>query len=238
MKYHLADSDLAIGIDFMVNGDAVVPEVDSVKATLRGQDGTPKSGWNNKAITTLDTSTSVSIVVEASANAVVTSPESRVLVVTFLHQGSQYEIRRTYMVTEWLNIAATPDQVRAYYGLTSREIPDEDVCFERLFFKLTKDIDRADLDALFADSETALDANRLLVLMSCAEMVPSLQLRLKQSERSDQVQYLRLFKLDFDRITKDIAGEIASLLDDLAITDEVQPVLLALSQPTDPVTGV
>lgn len=241
MHYYEADKDLSLGIDFMVNGDFVVPEIGSVKATLRTQTGAIRPEWDAVVQTTTAETTSLAILIPAVDNAIIgTMPEARHLQVDFIYNNQQYSIKKSYYLIEWLGITATAKDVRDYYGLTTREVSDEDVSFERLYFTLAKETGLVDLAELFSNAATHMDANRLLVMMAVYEMIPSLQLRLRQSERSDQVQYLRLFRLDFDRITKDVAGEIASLRTALGLSSgdtELAKSLLLLSQPTDAITG-
>jgi hypothetical protein len=241
MRYYEADKDLSLGIDFKVNGEFVVPVLGSVKATLRTQSGAIRPEWNNVVLTTTEETTSLSVAIPAEDNEIADEmPEARHLSVDFVFNNQQYNIRQSYYLIEWLNISSTTQEVRDYYGLTSREIADEDVSFERLYFTLAKEVGLDDLAELFTNVATNLDANRLLVMMAVRELIPSLQLRLRQSERSDQVQYLRLFRIEFDRITQDVAGEIASLRTALGLGEgdvETSKTLLILSQPTDVITG-
>lgn len=240
--YELAGEDVAVLIRYMANGDYVVPDVGSVTYTVRDNAGQPITDLIDQPITVDETTTQSVITIPAIKNAITADIENRFVDVKFSSGEAPYRVRVVYKLTQFLNFTASPADVRSWMGCNSNELEDADIDMVAAYFKAgdllsTDDAPNLFTDALATGGLDGLNANQAIVYVATLQAIPSLQLRIAQSETNGVLKYSRIAKLDFNKLQKDTADRLAALAEDVAGAAFVTPDLLILSVRTDPITN-
>lgn len=232
MLWFLSGDVVAIRLDFIVDTVPVVADTNSLTYWVRDSAGTILSGPTTPSVTGA-TSLSVSI-----TNGTVTSVEKRSVDYKFIVNGMTYRRVIHYLLTPWVNFTAVPAEVRAYLGISVAELPDEDVDLLTAYLELCDRVTKTALDTELAQTGIrGRRANRAVMLQAAIDAVPSLQLRLAQSEQSDTDVFERLAGVDLNALAMGASFELSSLL--LGVTGgSAKPFTpLVFSAPTDPVTN-
>lgn len=235
--YALNGDELSYPVRFLVEGDYVVPDADSVKVTLRGQTGNVISGWNRKAIDH-EAKSAIKVVIDGSANTTTGGQrEKRTVIVEFEVDGVAFKRTSHYFLTDYLNITATPADVRRVFGVEPTELPDSMVSVEEAYYDLIRIYnDKTTLDTALGDSDKMQMANQLIVAAAANRVLQSLQTRLYKIEASDQESFTR-FDVDFPAMAAKVAAMGTEAADAVFDRSEVSPPLLIKVTPTDVITG-
>lgn len=236
--YETAGEDVTLQIPLLVEGDFVVPDIGSVTYTVRDGAGQPITGLIDVAVTTDDATTSIEITVLAAKNAITADIEQRTVTVKFVSGGAGRRIQIIYKLTDWLNMSATPGDVRSVIGCNGSELADQDIDLVLAYFQSDALLGGTILaDELAGGGLASLNANRIIILRAALQVIPSLQLRIAQSETNGVVKYNRIAKLDFAALQAALAGQLADLIADLTGIPVSVGSLFILSSGLDPITG-
>lgn len=238
--YALIGEDFAYPVRFLVEGDFVVPDADTVKMTIRGQTGTVVSGWNQKAVDH-EGKSAITVVIDGAVNAVTGGQrEKRTVIVNFRYNDLPYSIQGHYFLTEYLNVTACPADVRKVFGTEFAELPDSMISIEDAYYDIIRIYgDKSVFDNALIDTDKMQMANQLIVAAAANRLVQTLMIRVNQSEMSDQESFKRFDKVDWDayRITiADMGAEAADTVFDRSASTGGATFLDKVT-PTDVITG-
>lgn len=229
--WYLADSDITIAIDYLVDGEFVVP--DSATYDVRGHDGVSLLTGSLPAV-----ATSESVTVAAVNNSVGTdSFQNRFVLVTFIYGGSTYQVSKNYGLNTFIPMTASAAKVRSEIGLDASELRDDEVDLIQAYHSLLTKYGSGITTALTASGSANLAVNKAIVLQAAIEIMTSLDLRTQISVRTEDSTVRRSEKIDFDRIADRLQQKLAPLIDEATGAVTFTPTLFGLSDPTDAITG-
>jgi len=236
--YVFDDESITIKIPFMLDGDFVTPDVGSVKYTIRDNSGTPIIGQIDVPVTTTTETTSVVLDIAGFVNAKAKEVENRFVTLKYKVSGAERRIQVNYQIIDWINLTASPSQVRNALGVDGDELEDDDINLLAAYMRLKQDLGGTILvTALMAGDLTTIYANHAVALRTALDLISSLQLRVTQQERSDTSEFQRFAKVDFNKIRADIQANLdVALLGVEGKESSISPVFI-LSNRTDPFTG-
>lgn len=229
--WYPAAQDLTFKIDYEVDGEFVVPTsatyvVWSAAGTLLTSGSLPV------------TTTSAMLTVLAVHNGL-TPPnlfENR-FVEVFFQYGGQHHKFLSYNLRSFVPITATPAAVRAELGVDFSELPDADIDVFAAYFRLIEANNELFAEAFTVSGVKNLAANKAVVIQAALDVALSLDLRVAGSTRTEDQQFERMAGVDFDRIVRRLRLQLSTLLDQAVGATPAAPVIFALSNPTDVVTG-
>lgn len=223
--------DKSLTIEFSVEGDLVVPDAGTTTYTVRDADGTPIVGLVDKPLMVNSTKAIITILAANHATA-----GYRHVSVAFQFQGTLYHVRRSYLVTTFVPIAACEDDVRVVLALTPDELPDSDIDLHYGYQTLLDD--GFDLSSvLTATDSTAVHANRAVVLKTALQLTTTLPLRALSSEKSDVGGVTRFSTIDWKALQRRLSGLLSDAVLKATGGTATSPVFLVTTAPTDPITG-
>lgn len=236
MQYVFSGDDATITVPLIVDGEYVVPDLNSVFYTLRGNDGSVILG--NQAVVTDANTTEVHIAIAGAHNTKGLTVENRFLILLFKVNNKQYRISKSYRVVDFIAMTASESDVRDLLGLHGGELPDSSIDLIGAYFSLKADLGGTVLDdALEAGDETAFAANNAIAIKAALEILPSARVRASQRERFDSSETWRFAEIDWDKIERELRDALALEISTITGEEFEPPVLFTLSTRTDPFTG-
>ena len=241
MHYSYSAQAYSLRLLFEVSGDLISPEIDSVYYTIYTASGTPLAGRDNVAYPTTATDTYISLTttdLENTKNPLVTS-EPRFVEVVFGYAGQLYRSKYVYtLIDSSLRVlTASPADVRSYLGVNPSELPDTDLDIYGTWLDLVESY--PDFSTYLAAGDgIARHANEYLAITLAINAIPSLRLRVAQSETDNTQKYSRFSSIDWDALSSDLhrkRDEVLNVLDSTS-GDYVQ-VTGVMSARTDPITN-
>ena len=231
--WHYAGEPLSLTVDFLVDGEFVIPSTASY--SLRDHSGLAIGD----STTVNPTGTSMIIEIPALSNEIQVSSlfENRFLIVKFVHEGNSHTKTYPYKLTQFVPIAATVDDVRRLTGLNSRELPDQDIDLTSAYFSL--------FDAYAADFSTQLvatdfrcrQANEAIALQAAIDVVSSFPLRVPVSVANEDAEFRRTASIDFAALERELRRKLQQALTSVLSVEETTIGVFSVSTPTDPYTG-
>lgn len=240
MNWNIAGKALSLYVEFKQGGEFVIPDVGSLKLTLRGNDGVVLVGYDASALADTLLSTLV-VVVPSDVNVVTTPPvETRFMRLDFTAGGQPLFIEQSYNLSPFLPLIATPSDVRARFGARVAELPDSDIDLIGAYFTLLEDYHSAMSNALVQTTTRRL-ANTAVILKTALLLGGSMPGRMLKEEALNNASNLRGV-IDWEALQRKNEAELAITLNKLEIAASATAVvlpspLMAVSLPTDPVTN-
>jgi hypothetical protein len=238
MQHVFAGQATSILIDFIVDDEFVMPDVGTVNYTVRDNTGNPVVGHISVAVVTTTETTTISVVIPAEVNTNALEFENRFMTVEFQVGGQSYQIQKIYRVINWINISAQRHQVREHLGISPQELPENEVDLIEAYYDVKEDLGSTDLDTILtAGSRLTFYANWMIIYKAALKALPSLQLRVLQSEKTDTLQRARLAKIDLDKLGRDTSAVYSNAKAIVTGVVTENPTLLLVTTEIDPVTG-
>lgn len=235
---YLAGEDISIVVPFVVDGEFVVPDANSVSYTLRGNDGAAISGQVEIDLTPTASATEVKVLIDAEYNAKTLDIENRFLIVAFQVSGQTYQARVNYRLIDFLTFTCTADNVRALLGVNRREWSDEQIDLVASYYYLASLFEDGAFDEhLQAGSLLSVYANQAIAANAALLALPGLQLSVAGEEGTDSTSYRRLQTIDFEAVRNSIKAVLDNALGSLGAGEFVELSLFASGARTDPFTG-
>ena len=227
-----------IPVAFLVDGEYVSPDLNSVTYSLRDNTGALFVSATDIAVTLSATATEAFIAISALLNTKTLTIETRSLVVSFSVNSRPYQIRVHYRLNDWLNIAVTAEDVRNHLGLTRGELPDGEVDLYGAYYRLNDLLGGTVLsDALVSGTLTAQFANEAVIYEAALILIPSLPARMIRKQADGTTSFERFPHFEFEVLR----SKLSALLDEALgqVTGDVllTPSLLVAGSRTDPVTN-
>lgn len=238
MLHFTADEDVTLTIPFIVDGEYVVPDEDSVVYSVRDTTGALIAGLTSVAVTWVANATEAFITIPAVNNAQTVEHEIRSIIVSFTVGGKPHSFRENYRLHPWINTTVTPESVRALLGLTSIELPDRDINIPAAYYILGRTMGGTTFaDALVSGTYKAELANSAIVVQAALSFVISIPMRAIRSEKAGETAYERYPRRNWDNLTTQLTNELEKLLDGISGTVKAIPSGFVVGTRTDPITG-
>lgn len=239
MNWFQAGEDLTFDIEIIVNGVPSQPDEGTVTFSVRNQSGQVIAGLNQQPITVPGTTASIRVPADANALADGSDTESRFVTLSYIAGGQSRQQRAAYSLHPFLPIEASEDAVRSLLGISSDELPDDDIELVPAYYDLLAENGDVFRDAFTSTNMLRGHANRALAARAALDSVPSLQLRIFQSRTSENSSFGRFAAVDFERLKSDLRDQLAAALKSVTAptTSVVIPTLFVVSSPTDVVTN-
>lgn len=240
MNWHLDNKASSLYVEFLSDGEFVVPDAGSIFLTLRGNDGEIVAGYDSLALPDTTLSTMTWTVPQAVNVIGAVDFETRYVRVDFKSGGKPLVAEQVYKLGPFLPISAKEAEVRALFGVRELELPDSDIDLRAAFYLLKEDYPEAMATSLSATA-TSWWANRAIVLMAAQQVGPSLPVRALKQEDLNNASQIRA-NIDWERINGAILSEFSIVMNKLQEAASVTgggslSPLLVVSLPTDPITN-
>lgn len=240
MNWHLDNKASSLYVEFLSDGEFVVPDSGSLFLTLRGNAGAVIGGYDNLALPDVTVST-MSYTVPQAVNVIgAVDFETRYSRVDFKVGGKPFVSEQTYKLGPFVPISAEEAEVRAIFGVRDLELPDADIDLRGAYYLLKEAYPEAMATAL-TTTATSWWANRAIVLTAAQQVAPSMPVRALKEEGLNNATQIRA-SIDWERLMAAISSELAATIGKLQEAASVSSSggltpLLVLSLPTDPVTN-
>jgi len=243
MDWRLAGQAQSAILEFMVDGQPVVPDADSIIFT----------SWDNAGVQIISAPflqpvdavpTQMEVVLDSGLNSIASGAlfESRYLRADFTFNTRPYFVTQSYRLHGMIPTTVKPQNVRALVGADVDEIPDVDIDIVGAYIELMSSFGANLQVALIRTDAISLAANQAIALQVAVNLCPSLQSRLLKSEKSDNAGFQRadmdFLKLEADLRTQltDKLGQIILVLDGTTISSEPHTIF-AVTKQTDRITN-
>lgn len=240
MKYAQSGVACTQALDFLVNGNPVVPTTGSVYLTVQKNDQTVVGTWNRTALTPSTGATNVSVTISSANNTPTLLYELRYLTLEFGYGGKTYFIRDSYALRSVVNFPLSPSEVKGLLAIGDAELPDEDIDVLRAFDQVKEDLGTdADADTILAAGDLRTPSVIEAVKYRAAiTLLDTIELRVFQTEQADNTKYSRFSKIDFQGLRASLSLTYSNFLKVVTEdTEQAAYTLATLSFGTDPVTN-
>lgn len=237
MQTFLAGEDIAVQLPLRINGEPIIPDQGSVKFTLRDNAG--QVLLSKQDVTMGAASTEASYTIPAVYNALGAGRFStRTAIVEFTKSGRPVSVKLSYRLAPWLNTTVTPDDVRAFIGVDSGELPDSVIDITDAYLAVEGVVGETALTtALAGADQTQLRANDLILARAVLLQLPGLPLRLSQNE-SNGVFSAQRPKIDLALLEARALALYGEALGLIVVTNESDRIdFLVVAISPDPFTG-
>ena len=224
----------AVDVEFIVNGEVVSPDENTeITASLYNFDGTVVPEFEhvvlippslNDAFSPLN---SISVPIDSKFTSIPLGKfrEYRYLVVYFTFSGSSHFSRKIILIDKMPFYIIEPKDVRAVFGLSSSDLPDEDIDIEGEYTRLLSE--NPNLEEKFKSGGVDCDkANRLLTLRTALLYANGLELLVVQSEAEGTTKITRFSDVDFKEKIDNVKAEIEDIMVELGESLEAGSVSL------------
>lgn len=239
MRYSYSGEAESYTVPLRVDNSLVVPDANSVYYTFRNGAGVPFPGRSDVAYTTTPTTTAVTINATAGENTKSASVavEARRIDVRFKVNDLVYRNSFTYRVVDssCALVTVEPSEVRALLGISTAELPDEDLDIIGTWLKFKTNAYETLLAAGGVEALLILEA---VAYTEALRVLPSLRMRAAQSEGDSSIHFTRFAKMDWAELERALTDGLSSALATATNTPEVVPGMGVLSTRVDPITGV
>ncbi len=238
-----AGEDLTIAFGFMHDGQYIIPDADSVKVTLRDNDGLTIQDWS-RAVQPDPNSTSFALVIPAAINNIPggNALETRYVRVEYAFEGKPHAKNISYRLTPFIPIQATPAGVRNRLGATETEMPDDSIDVHEAYYKLLPSYPEVLPTAMTSTDASCIAANNAIEIKAALELMPGISGKMLQSETQDNGMYARM-KVNFERLQALLEQQLINELQMMVevssgiITAPGGGTLMLLTNPANVITG-
>lgn len=218
--------------------DPLIPDVGSVTYSL--YDHTGNALITDEELTTTATTFQTTVEIAAEHNTIAANRrfERRRLVASYTVNGAAEQTVVVYRVIPVMNHMVTPHQIRNFIGLTSVELPDEDIDLAVAYFKIEDLIGAETLETnLVSGTISEISANTAICMQAVLDVIPSLKQRIAEQEKNGTKQFTRGKITDFEQLRQDAEAQLAAALDSLTTGISTEQALIVVTQDIDPITG-
>ena len=233
----LPDTDVSVRVMFEGLGQPKVPDTGTVSWTLRGDAG--DIVLVDQPLSPGPASSSVIVTVPAVQNAIVARYEKRTLITKFSSGGIPYTVSMRYRLVPFLNLEIGPENVRKFVGVNPRELPDDEIDLTRAYFDIEASVTQPVLELMLAGTPAERkSANNAILATVVIECIPSLKLRVAQSETDGPLGFPTLPRNPGLRpAAQGCRRSVSAALDTLIGRDSAAQTLITVSTPIDVITG-
>lgn len=226
----------AVTVQFLANGQPVVPDLGSATYTIYGQDGGMLV--SNVPVTVGPAATAVTVAIDPQYETRTLRFEKRTVVFNWSNGGASYSKRVQYRLTPFLNYNVGPDNIRSFLGLDPHELRDDEVDIISAYIYLEDRLGETALTNAFnSGGMTEENANRALLYATCLNVLPSLRLRLAKERSDGPLTWKRFDVEDFNELEARIRGLLEETIEEVVPTLGYAYTLITVSNPIDIITG-
>lgn len=239
MRTYLAATDITLVIPLRLNGEPFIPDTGTVKYTLRDGAGAVMAGFEDITVSMGVADTEAVIVVAAAQNALGSGRfAKRTLVVKASKATRPVTFQETYRLTSWLNTTVSPQDIRNFIGIGPGELPDDAIDIVTAYFDVEDEVTEAILTEKLAGADAdERSANNAILAKSVLNLIPSLQLRITQSESNGVFQATRP-KINIAELEMRAQALYSDAVDAFASRLEITgDILVTAVLSPDPITG-
>lgn len=234
MKTYFADQDISVTIPLTRDGEPFVAD-GLIKWSLRDQTGALIQLPTN----TTSTNSMVTVLVPAALGSI--NPdrlfEKRTLTLSGFVSGEIFTVTQTYRLSPFINMTASPSDVRAYIGCDDGELPDSDIDMFNAYFAVVDTAGRDTINtALSTGTSQELQANQAIIAQAILNCLPSLQARISKTTNDGTISITR-FNLNFDELRASARDKLDRALNTILGRDTSTRLVFVVGTRTDPITG-
>lgn len=219
-------------VPFFVEGDLVVPDAGSAKMSVYDHEG-------NKVVE--QSINQDHVIINGTFHTIAEGREfeKRIIIVSFRAGGKLYTVRNSYQVVPFLPFSVSADDVRAFIGIKSAELPDDEIDLFSAYIKLSNMVGSERLkDRLTSGTVYELRANDAICMVAVLDIIPSLMQRVLLHEADGVLQFRRHVIKDFNALEEAARARLAEDLIDLGVNPTGAPLaLFSKITSTDVITG-
>lgn len=244
MDWRLAGQPQTVVMQFVVDGQPVIPDAGSITFTAWDNAGEiiRQSPWTqpDEAVPT-----QIEIVLETDLGNIPADSqfESRYVRADFKSDSKPYFVKTSYRLYRMIPMTVEPQVVRGIIGADYEELPDQSIDLVEAYFNLSMAFGTGVLRAaLTRPDKIALVANEAIALQAAVTVLPSLPSRILKADKIDNAGFTR-FGVDFEKLEADLKGKLieatnAIILDATGTLPVAATVnLFQVSSQTDRITG-
>ena len=236
MKYVLTNSSSTLHIDFVVDGELVVPVSPTI--TLTDNTGAALSGFDGATISLGDpTDSFANISIVNTANVKTLVFEFRTAKIDFTFNSTPYTIYLKYGLADRLDIPVTPDEVRTVIGLSDDEWSDDQMDIQLAYISVDADLANSASDIIDAGSTLLRSLIEAIKLRTVIDILPAIELMALQATAADNTSANRFSNIDFEALRANINARYAKALLVVDASDGEIPTMAVLGLGTDALTG-
>lgn len=236
MRTYVPGIDISIPVSFAQDGRPHVPDEDSATYTLLDASATPVLGHIDQSVVVSVNKATISL--PAAVNEITTTFSKRTVVISYTVAGNPYEMRVVYRLMPSLNFTITPSDVRSYLGVNEGELRNDDVDLVRAYIAIQEEVGVTSLvDALSSGEIAEIRANEAILYWAALDLIPSLKLRVAQSEKDGPLSFTRPALKNFDELEQTTRARLTAALDSVTGRAETSSPLLITTNDADPITG-
>lgn len=214
-NFFLENEPARIFIPFIEDDDYFVPTIGSVTYTLRDHNNQPMTGQINIPVTTTSTTTAVSIDIAAGYH--YKNPnkdfENRTLEVRGTQGVKPFLFRVHYGIMEAIPIPLEPENVRRFLGCSASELPDYDIDVYSSYLSSCEKFGKENFkELLLLGNRKALAAEATIYLITALVCLPSLKLRVSQTETDGVVRFSRFTNMNWEALEESLQAQLATEL--------------------------
>lgn len=243
MIYKVKGANAIFTIDFKVDGEFVIPELDSVYLTVRDSSLISYPSYNNQPLPGITTS-SYQLSVDSIVQTTSEETTLRFVQLKFTSNGVVHSQNFSYTVTDFLPITVSAEDVRNIFGAEYREIPDDSFDIPFQYFRLNRKYG-ALFKSAYLDAVGSQHANRVLAYACALSLIISAPTRILKRERTSDSSEFERQRVDFTaleaKITSMMSQEVVLTLEAMGSTESVsasqEHSLFVLTSPVDVITN-
>jgi hypothetical protein len=243
MEWRLAGQAQTVILEFMVDGQPVVPDANTIGFTAWDNGGSIIQKYNfSQPVDAVPTQMSVVMSLALSDIPSNVLFESRYLRADFMYNSKPYSVSKAYRLHHMIPMTEGPQSVRALVGADHDELPDDDIDLIAAYMELAAIYGAAIDTALRRTDVIAMAANNAIALQAAVSLCQSMQSRLLKSEKADNSGFERA-AMDFIKLEGDLRGQLAARLQQITdaiggtVSVAVGHNLFSLSSQADRITG-
>jgi len=214
-------------------------DLNSVSWALRGNDGTPLSGYTDVTMTNLDQVNRISIPVPGAANTKTLGAgltENRFLTVSWTAGGASNQTGFGYLLADFMPILVTENEIRAACALTQAELADDEIDIGGAARVVSSDIGSTVFTtALTTGDHTTTLVNLMIAYRAVLNLGPAIQLRIMQAQSEAETKLQRLTNLSVKDLVTQLRNQYDLLRSSLTGFVDPAPTLFTTTKRPPPI---
>lgn len=218
MDWRLAGQPQTVVMQFMVDGQPVIPDADSITFTAWDNAGEiiRQVPWVQPVEAV---PTQIEVVLETDLGNIPADAqfESRYVRADFKWESKPYFVKTNYRLYRMVPMTVEPQTVRSIIGADYEELPDYSIDLVEAYFYLSMAFNTGVLRAALARADKiALVANDAIALQAAVTVLPSLQSRLLKADKIDNAGFTR-FTVDFEKLEADLKRKLLEAINAIVL---------------------
>lgn len=238
MRWHLPSTDVSILVEFVSEGEPVIPDTNSVILTVRDMAGAPLAGLGALAVAG-PYLTQRTLVIPAANHALGSGEmtKTRFVEVNYTVSGVPLKVSDWYGIRAFIPLTVGPEDVRGLLGLRDKELPDADIDLFNAYLKLVRSNSTFPQLLLRTDGFER-QANKAVALQAALDVLPSAPIRALKEETLSNASSIRA-SIDWSTLEASLMAQLDAVIGEL-FPDSIVAFgagLFVVVTPTDVITN-